>query len=103
MVSCDTFIKPVYMGAEIRTLNDWALQLPETCAGLDGQSYFQALRLAASSVFGLPVGRVVPIESERTLQRMIKSAERNCRPFAVATRDMDLAEFVLLVDTKKNP
>lgn len=64
-------------------------------------SYFVAMRYAASETLGVPIGRVVPITDDATRERIQRAAQRTCRPLVEVVRILDGAEFLLLVDTKK--
>lgn len=65
------------------------------------ESYFLAMRHAASKALGVSVGRVVPLDNEATRERLYCVAQRQRRPVVEVVRILDGAEFLLLVDTKK--
>ena len=64
-------------------------------------SYLKALRVSATEALGLNIGRAIPIKNEGELKRVIFHAERNNRPFAVATSEDKNKTYILLVDTEK--
>lgn len=101
MVQDYTIILFMTNSLEKNTLRVWAERLPQICVGLNG-AYFQALRAVATEALGVPIGRVIPAETEDVLVRVTAVADRQRRPYAVVERLSDQAKFVLLVDTKKN-
>lgn len=84
----------VDIGQLIREIEDVGVLLAQV-------SYFQAIRTAASASLDNPVGRVVPLTSQDDEVRITQAAERRLRPWAIARRELDGAEFALLIDTEK--
>lgn len=81
-------------------LAKFALQLQGTLKPESGASFFRAMREETSKVLEQPVGRIVPVESEKQRERVIKAAQKGGRPLFLA-EGPNGKEFILLVDTNK--